>query len=137
MELRSVTSKTASSDWMQFVRADDAEVARLGVEPHHITDETTLHACAFGGCDARLIYFDSVIVKIGQAQIYEQEPAIGMRICAHTPLALRVPVPPARRSTCRRCQTIPPPCSSSSMTQEILRCSGLAAKSPTGTWCAR
>ena len=47
-----------------FVRAEDAEVMRACVEPHHVAQKMTEDACRFGVFCARLAHLHIVIPKI-------------------------------------------------------------------------
>jgi len=68
-----------------FVRAEDAEVACVGVELEHIADKLTLDACAFGLHDSGLLNLYRVISEIRYSKGVKKYPSIGMRVRSHAP----------------------------------------------------
>ena len=73
----------------RFVRAENAEVACVGVELEHVADKLTLHARRLGLHDAGPRHLDRVVAEVRHFQIPKQQPAVGMRIRSHSPLAFR------------------------------------------------
>ena len=71
----------------RFVRAEHAKVG--GIELDHVADELALDARGFAFHGAGLRHVHRVIAKIRQAQVAQQEAAVGVRIGAHAALAFR------------------------------------------------
>ena len=71
-----------------LVRTEQAEVARLHVQLHHIAQEPAHHASRFGRDGARRGHLDRVVAEIRQPQIAQQQAAIGVRVGAHAAGAL-------------------------------------------------
>ena len=69
----------------RLVGPEDTEVAALAIELQEITDERALHLrCgAADGAAARNIH--GVLAKVRQAEVLEQEAAVGVRVGAHAP----------------------------------------------------
>ena len=72
----------------RLVGCEDAEVARLHVELHHIADigAKDVHVLRLdlaGGGD-----IDRVVAEVGRAQVAQEKTAVGVRVCAHAVLAL-------------------------------------------------
>ena len=72
----------------RLVGREDAEVARLHVELHHIADigAKDVHVLRLdlaGGGD-----IDRVVAEVGRAQVAQEKTAVGVRVCAHAVLAL-------------------------------------------------
>ena len=87
-----------------FVGPHQAEP--VGVAGDHVAKERAEHAGGFGGSRRRFVHGDGVIGEVGQVEVAQQQPAVGVRVGAHPALPGRAPAPAARgRST---------PCSSNS-----------------------
>ena len=72
----------------RFIGRHDTEILRPGIQRHHVAQERSHHARPFGHHHATLRHIHGIVAEIGQRQFLQQEPAIGVRICAHAPLAL-------------------------------------------------
>ncbi len=72
----------------ELVGADDAEVARLGVEPEHVADQLALHARGLGVAGARQRHVDRIVAEVGQHEVAQQQAAVGVRVGAHAARAL-------------------------------------------------
>ena len=70
-----------------FVRAEDTEIACVGVAPKHIAYELALDARDFGCHDAMLRDLDCVVAEVRHFQIFKQKAAIGIGVRSHAPLA--------------------------------------------------
>ena len=71
----------------RFVRAKDAEGARIPSD--HVADQLALDAGGFGVHCAGLRHLHRVVAEIRQAQIAQEQAAVGVGIGAHPALALR------------------------------------------------
>ena len=70
-----------------FVRTKNAEVALVRIQLQHIADVLALDARRLGVNAARLRHLHSVGAEVRQAQVAEQQAAVGVRVGAHAPLA--------------------------------------------------
>ncbi len=72
-----------------FVRAHHAEVSCLHVQLHYVAQVTAHDPGCLRLFRAWAAYRDGIVAEVRQPQILEQQPAVGMRIGAHAPFALR------------------------------------------------
>ena len=117
-----------------LVGAEEAEVAGVEVLRHDVAQELPHDARRLRRVGARARHRDGIGAEIGQAQILQQQAAVGVRVRAHPALAdwrqigeLRLRAAPPRRRA-------PRADSSSSTASSSQMCSGLWS-SPNGTWC--
>src|SRR5688572_31074028 len=68
-----------------LVGGEQPEVAGLEVEPHHVTEECPHDAGGFGVSAAGGSNFDSIVAKIGQDEILEEDSPVSMWIVPHAP----------------------------------------------------
>jgi hypothetical protein len=72
-----------------LIRPEQAEIALLGVAGHDIAQEVSQHVrVADPGAPGRGD-IDRMVAKVRHVQIAQQQPAIGIRVGAHAPLAAR------------------------------------------------
>ena len=64
-----------------LVGAEDPEV--VGVEPDHLGEPLAEHLGRLGDGRARRGHVDAERPEVGQPQIFEQQPAVGVRVVAH------------------------------------------------------
>ena len=116
---------------------NDPEVALLLVAPHDVAQEARR-----GPASPRAITapgrgdIDGVIAEVRQAQILEQEAAVGVRVGAHAPGAGRRQRRELGRSRPRR-RTAPPGGSSASTLELRAGAPAWSPSSASGTWCER
>ena len=72
----------------RFIRTEHAEIPLLGVELDHVSQETAHHARRFRSDGAGPGHFDSVITEVRHFQVPQHKAAIGVRIGAHSSVAL-------------------------------------------------
>ena len=84
---------------------------------------------------AGLVDLDGVVAEIGHAQRLAQQPAVGVRVGAHAPRALRRQRFAARGSAARSRRTVPRACSCAASSSSCFRCAGLSCRPASGTWC--
>ena len=77
-----------------LIGTEDPEIALILIQLGHVTQELTQHERILGGNRAGRRHIDRVEVKIRHAQIAQQNAAVGVRIGAHPPVALRAPARP-------------------------------------------
>ena len=70
-----------------LVGAEDPEV--VGIEPHHLGQPLTEHSGGFGHRSARGGYVHAVVPEVGQPQILQQQPTVGVRVVTHPQRARR------------------------------------------------
>ena len=71
----------------RLVRPDDAEIARGGIQPHHIAQESPHDARRFAVARAGRGNRQRVVAEVRQREVAHQQPAVGMRVGAHAPRA--------------------------------------------------
>jgi hypothetical protein len=72
-----------------FVGTEEPEVALSFVGPHHVTQELAEHPGRLGDRRARLFHFDAVVPEVGELQVPQEQPAVGVRAGPHPPGARR------------------------------------------------
>ncbi len=81
----SVDSNTAAEPVRRgFVGPHQAEP--VGVAGDHVAKERAEHAGGFGGSGRRFVHGDGVIGEVGQVEVAQQQPAVGVRVGAHPAL---------------------------------------------------
>ena len=70
-----------------FIGTEYPEVFRIQVQLHHVTQKSAEHPGGFRKLRTRLRNLHGVVAKIRHEQILEQQAAIGVRVCAHPPVA--------------------------------------------------
>ena len=73
----------------ELVRAEDAEIARRGVELHDVAHHRALDPRRLGLARPGLLDRHGVLAEIGQPQLAEQRAAVRVRVVAHATLARR------------------------------------------------
>ena len=117
-----------------LVGTEDAEV--VGVQPDDVGEPLAEHARRLGDRRPGGDDVDGVVAEVGQAQVLEQQPAVGVRVGAHPQLALgreRGDVRVERAVLVEQfvgAVGLEPVRSTS-------RCSGVSRALASGTWCAR
>ncbi len=66
-----------------LVGAEQAEVLRLHVPLHHVAQEPAHLAGGFGDRRTRRRHLDRIVAEIRQAQVAQQQAAVGVRVGAH------------------------------------------------------
>ena len=78
----------------RLVRAEDAEIALILIQHGDVAQELAEHERILAVNGAGRRHFHRMVVEVRHAQVAQQNPAVGMRIGAHPPVALRAPVRP-------------------------------------------
>ncbi len=120
---------------LRLVRAEDAEVVH--VQPHDFAQEVAEGGDVAGQGRAGFLDLDGGIAEVGHVQRPAQHPAIGDRVCAHSPAALSGPGPSTRGPAAPVRRKAPPACSCASTFPISCKWPGLVATSVIGIWCAR
>ena len=73
----------------RLIRTEDAKIALVLIELFHVAQEFSQYARVLGIDGPRCRHAYSMGVEVRHAQITQQKAAIGVRICAHPPIACR------------------------------------------------
>src|SRR6185436_15295934 len=65
------------------VGADESEVARFRVARDYVAQELAHYARRFSVGRARAWHFDGIVAEVGKIEVFEEQPAVGVRIGAH------------------------------------------------------
>ena len=72
-----------------LVRAEQPEVPRFQIQLHHVPQEAAHHPRRLGDRPAGRGHLDRIVAEIRQAQVAQQDAAVGVRIGAHPACAAR------------------------------------------------
>ena len=73
----------------RFIRTEYPEIPRFFIQNKNITDHVALNPCTFGHDNTRRRNIDGIFPEIRHTQFTQQNPAVGMRIGPHAPVAFR------------------------------------------------
>ena len=118
----------------RLVRAEQPEGRRVGAD--HVAQELAEHPRRLARSVAGRSHLDRVVAEVRQAQVAQQQAAVGVRVGAHPPLAARAPARRAPGAARRLVEQLLGPVGAQPP-RGARGARGSSRTSAIGTWCER